>query len=241
MMRTWTAAAIALWVMATVAGAQEYRRQQFGGYRPPDRQRTATLSIEEQRKLGLSDAQIQKIAEARSGLERERAKLEEQLEGAYEAVATANAAAAKLRSQVRDITSVRIRKVYESVMTPEQLAAWKKQGYVEQAKRYLRQYSRWLNLKDEQVEDIALLLVPVYKKYDKLDEDERAAREALAELRRAEKVDVAAIEAAEKKVAELDELSSYTGRTRELRDAMRAGLMPDQLERLERAGQRRRG
>lgn len=240
-MRKWTAAAIVLWALATVAAAQQVRRQQFGGPRPPDRERTVTLSIEEQRKLGLSDAQIQKIAEARAGLERERAKLEEQLEGAYEAVANANAAAGKLRSQVRDITSVRIRKVYESVMTPEQLAAWKKQGYVEQAKRYLRQYSRWLNLKDEQVEDIALLLVPVYRKYDKLDEDERAAREALAELRRAEKVDVAAIEAAEKKVAELDELNSYNGRTRELRDAMRAGLMPDQLERLEQGGQRRRG
>lgn len=240
-MRKWTAAAIVLWALATIAAAQQVRRQQFGGPRPPDRERTVTLSIEEQRKLGLSDAQIQKIAEARAGLERERAKLEEQLEGAYEAVANANAAAGKLRSQVRDITSVRIRKVYESVMTPEQLAAWKKQGYVEQAKRYLRQYSRWLNLKDEQVEDIALLLVPVYRKYDKLDEDERAAREALAELRRAEKVDVAAIEAAEKKVAELDELNSYNGRTRELRDAMRAGLMPDQLERLEQGGQRRRG
>ncbi len=239
MMRRWIAAAAALWVMATVAGAQQVRRQQFGGYRPPDRQRTVPLSIEEQRKLGLSDAQIQKIAEARSGLERERTKLEEQLEGAYEAVATANAAAAKLRSQIRDITSVRIRKVYESVMTPEQLAAWKKQGYLARARAYLRQYSRWLNLKDEQVEDIALLLVPVYEKYDKLDEDERAAREALAELRRAEKVDVAAIEAAEKKVAELDELNSYTGRARELRDAMRAGLMPDQLERFERAGRRR--
>jgi len=73
-MRKWTAAAIVLWVMASIAGAQEWRRPQFGGPRPQDRQRTATLSIEEQRKLGLSDAQIQKIAEARSGLERERAK-----------------------------------------------------------------------------------------------------------------------------------------------------------------------
>jgi hypothetical protein len=132
-----------------------------------------------------------------------------------------------------------MRRLYESVMTPEQRATWEKQQAIEQAKAYLRRYQRWLNLKAEQIDDIALLLVPVYQKYDKLEAAEDDARQELAELRRADKIDIQAIEAAEKKVAEADEANSYRGRTAELRDAMRLGLMPDQIERLERARRRR--
>ena len=238
-MTRWAMAVVLVAVAASAADAQERGRPPFGRFRGQDRPRSEMLTIEQQRKLGLSDEQIQKIADARGVLERERAKLEEQLRAADDAVAQANVIAWRLRGQIRDLTTVRIRKVYESVMTPEQLAAWKKQGTIEEARRYLRQYTRWLSLKDDQVEDLALMLVPVFEKYDKLEADETQAREALAKLRRAEKVDVAAVEAAEKKAAEADRLNSTAARYRELREAMRAGLMPDQLERLER-GQRRR-
>ncbi len=236
-MRKWTAAVALAGLLASAVGAQERGRWQGG--RGWERARPVTMTIEQQRKLGLSDEQIQKIAEARRDLEQERVKVEEQLKAADEAVAQANVIASGLRGQIRDITTVRLRKVYESVMTPDQLAAWKKQGYIERATRYVRQYERWLNLKADQIADLALLLVPVYEKYDKLEADETAATEELATLRRAEKVDVAAIEAAEKAVAEADRLNSGNARGRELREAMTAGLMPDQLERFERMQRRR--
>lgn len=239
-MRQWMGVLAMLALLAATASAQQApqrgqggRGGQRGGPRP------LTLSIEALRKLGLSAGQIEKVAAARGELERERVKLEAQLKAADDAVVAAGAASARLRGQLGELWTVRIRKVYEGTMPPEQFKAWEMQARMERARRYVRQYQRWLNLKDDQIEDLALMAVPIYEKYDKLEKGEAAAREALAELRRAEKPDVAAIEAAEKRADELDGQNSYTARTRELREAIRPGLMPDQVERFER-GQRGR-
>lgn len=235
-MRQWMGALVALALLGGTARAQQAPERGQGGRR--DEPRPLTMSIEELRKLGLSAEQVQKVSAARAELERERVTLEAQLKAADDAVVAAGAAASRVRDQLGELWTVRIRKVYEGIMTPEQLKSWEMQARMGRARRYVRQFQRWLNLKDDQIEDLALMVVPVYDKYDKLEKGEAAAREALAELRRAEKPDVAAIEAAEKRVEELDGQNSYTARSREMREAMRPGLMPDQVERFER-GQRR--
>jgi len=218
-------------VMRTTLPSQAYTR--YG------RKASSELTIEEQRKLGLSDEQIKKIAEARRDLEKERAKLDEQLVTARAAASAANAEVTRINGEIRTIITLRIRKIHEAVMTPDQLKAWKKQQYVDQAKRYLRSYMRWLKLTDEQVEDIAQLLVPVYEKYDKVQDDLTDAKEQLAELRKADKIDIAAIEKAEKQVGELSKVNVYQERNKELREATRPGLMPDQLEKFDKYGRRR--
>lgn len=246
MKRVWTIGA-ALAAMVVVAQAGEVQRitvpggggyaQPYGGYGQYGKQ-SGELTIEEQRKLGLSEDQIRKIAELRRELEKEKAKLEEQLAAARAAAAASNAEVARLNGMVVTITTQRIRKVYESVMTPDQLKTWSKQEHLDQAKQYLRGYMRWLNLTEDQVADIAQLLVPVYEKYDRMQEEADAAKARLAELRTADKIDVAAIEEAEKQVAELSKVNVYTERYKELREAIRPGLMPDQLEKYERMGRR---
>ena len=243
MVRQW-AGVLALAVAAT-AGAQAVRTQQYGGGYTygrsgyPYGQRTsAELTIEQQRKLGLSAEQIRKIAELRRDLEKERDALGKQLEAARAAASAANAEVARLNGRIGEITRVRIRKVFESVMSPEQVKAWKKQDYAEQAKQYLRGYMRWLKLTDDQMEDIAQLLVPVYEKYDKMQNSLTDARERLAELRKADPVDIAAIEKAEQEVAKLSKVNVYQERYKELREAIRPGLMPDQLEKFDRTGRR---
>lgn len=220
------------------AGGGGAYRQPYGGYGQYGLKQSAELTIAEQRKLGLSEEQIQKIAELRRELEKEKAKLDEQLAAARAAAAAANAEVARLNGMVVTITTQRIRKVYESVMTPDQLKTWNKQKYLDQAKQYLRGYMRWLNLTEDQVADIAQLLVPVYEKYDTMQEELDGAKARLAGLRTAEKLDVAAIDKAEKQVAELSKVNVYTERYKELREAIRPGLMPDQLEKFERTGRR---
>ncbi|MFP4057704.1 MAG: hypothetical protein ACLF0G_12630 [Candidatus Brocadiia bacterium] len=192
------------------------------------------LTIEEQRELGLSDEQIQQIAEKRRTLEKERAELEAQLEAARKAAAAANAEVARLSTAVRGLQTERLREVYEAVMTEEQLAAWERQGYIEEARRHLRGYRRWLDLSDDQVDQIARLMVPVFRKYDRLQRELEDARAYLHELRVAEEIDVEAIEAAEKRLAELTQRASLRNRTEELREVMRTGLLPDQLEKFDR-------
>ena len=224
--------------VANAAAGQVQRQTYYPGGYSYGRQPATELTIEQQRKLGLSDEQIRKIAEARRDLEKERAKVEAQLATARAAASAANAEVARLNGEVRTLTTVRIRKILESVMTPDQRKAWKKQQYADQARQYLRSYMRWLGLTADQVEDIAQLLVPVYEKYDKVQDDLTGAKERLAELRKADQLDIAAIEAAEKHVAELSKVNVYQERYKELREAMRPGLMPDQLEKFDRYGRR---
>ncbi|MFW6163789.1 MAG: hypothetical protein ACODAJ_13550 [Planctomycetota bacterium] len=222
-------------VAAGAAAGQTYRRP----YSPGRRQPSDELTIEEQRELGLSEEQIRAIAEARREVEKEREALDEQLEAARAAARAANAEVARLTGEVRALTTDRLRKIYESVMTPEQRRTWEKQQYLEQARQYLRRYARSLELTDAQVEDIAQLLVPVYEKYDKKTRELEEAREHLADLRKADPLDIEAIEEAEKRVAELSQTNLYRERYRDLREAMRPGLMPDQLEKFGRRYGRR--
>jgi len=221
-------------IVRRVSQGRSYPGYSSQGYRYGQRQQSVELTIEQQRKLGLSDAQIQKIAEARRELEKERAKIEDQLRAARAAAAAANAEVTRLNQESRTILTLRLRKVYESVMGEEQLKKWKEEQFLAEARQYLRGYTRWLKLTDAQVEDIAQLLLPIYEKYDKMGDDLETTREKLAQLRRADKLDLAAIEAAEKKVAQLSKTSVYRERYNELREAMRAGLMPDQLEKFDR-------
>jgi chromosome segregation ATPase len=202
-------------------------------------QPSTELTIEQQRKLGLSEEQIQKIAEKRRDIEKERAALDTQLRAAQQAAAAANAEVARLNQEVQTLLSVRLVKVYESLMNETQLNAWRQQRCLEQAKQWLASYKPWLKLSDAQVDDIAALLVPVFEKYSKMEDQKTAAREGLAELRRAEKPDVAAIEKAEKELAELSRQNVYQLRQDELFDKMRAGLLPDQLEKLDKMYRRK--
>jgi len=192
------------------------------------------LTIEQQRKLGLNDEQIQKIAEKRRDLEKERAKLEKQLDAARGAAAAANAEVARLGKEIRSILTVKITKVYESVMSEAQLKEQRTQAYLEQAKQQLAMYRGWLKLTDAQIDDIAQMVVPVLEKYDKMGEELEDARQRLAELRRAEKLDIKAIDKAEKQLDELSKRTTWRRQTEEFREKMRAGLMPEQLERFER-------
>ena len=232
--------ALGVWCLASLASAQAVVNQRWYGQYPryPAARQSGELTVAELRKLGLSDKQILKIAEQRRDIERQREELDKKIEAARAAAAAANAHVAALNGQIRTLTTEGIEKVYESVMTKPQLEAYHRQRYVDQAKQWLRSYKNWLKLTDEQVDDIAGLLVPVFEKYDKRQGHLADARTHLAELRRADKIDIAAIDAAEKEVAELSKPNVYQERQKELRDAMRAGLLPDQLERLDRVRRR---
>jgi chromosome segregation ATPase len=201
-------------------------------YYPGYSQRGQDLSIEELRKLGLTPEQIQKVAELRRDLEKERVRLDAQLKVAQQAAAAANAEVARLTQETQALTNSKLVKVYESVMNEAQLKAWNHQRFLEQAKQWLQSYKQYLKLTDAQVEDIAGLLVPVYEKYAKMEDQATAAREELSELRRAEKPDVAAIEKAEKAVAEVSKTSVWQARQTECMEKMRPGLLPDQIEKL---------
>jgi len=238
---SWAAVAVLLLaghlaVAQQVQGRYGYRRYPQYGYSYG--QQSVDLTIEEQRKLGLSDAQIKKIAELRRELEKERVKLDAQLKAARDAAAAANAEVSRLNQEIRALSTTRLRKIYDDVLTPEQRKALDRRRCLEQAKAWLRGYRSWLKLSDAQVEDIAGLIAPVFEKYERMGDEAAAARERLAELRRAEKLDVAAIEKAEKEVEELSRRNIYQARQDELMEKMRAGLMPDQLEKLNRMRRR---
>ncbi len=218
---------VALFPGAVLAG-EAWRYPYYGPYGQP----SVELSIEQQRKLGLSEAQIQKIAELRRDLEKERVKLEDGLKTASDAVAAANAEMGRLNQAIRDLSTTRLQKVYDAVLTEAQRKALERNRVVDQAKQWLRGYQSWLKLSDGQVEDISSLLVPVFEKYGKMESEVGDARERLSDLRCAEKLDIAAIEKAEKEVETLSKRTYYQERQNELMDKMKAGLMPDQLEKL---------
>jgi predicted nucleic acid-binding Zn-ribbon protein len=218
-------------LLAAQAPAQEWRAPgvtSYSGYGQP----TVELSIEQQRKLGLSDEQIQKIAEQRRDLEKERAKLEGQLKAASDAASVANAEVARIGQEVRGLATAKLQKIYDSVLTEAQKKTLAAQRLAEQARNWLRGYQSWLKLTDAQMDDLSGLLAPVFDKYSKMETELADARERLAEARRATKLDLAAIEKAEKEVAELSKRNVYQQRQDELMDKMRAGLLPDQLEKL---------
>ena len=239
MRRLW-AFGVALLVAVQLAAAQGAVQRSWHNINPrsPGAPPSGELTVEEQRKLGLSEAQILQIAEKRRDLEKERQKIEEQLKAAREAAAAANAQVTKLSQEIRTITTVKIERIYESVLSETQLKAFRRQRFVDQAKQWLRGYRSWLKLTDAQVDDISGLLVPVFEKYARMEGELADAQERLAASRRADKVDIQAIEKAEKGVAELSKRNVYQERQTELREAMRPGLMPDQLEKLDRVRQR---
>ncbi|MBM4039314.1 MAG: hypothetical protein FJ290_12440 [Planctomycetes bacterium] len=183
------------------------------------------LTIEQQRKLGLSAEQIQKIADLRRDVEKQRAALDAQIQAA-------SAELARLQQELRGLAA-KLPKAVESVMTPEQVKAWQQQQASDQARQWLQSYRYWLKLTDAQMEDLGNLLAPVFVKYTKMEQDAADARDHLSELRRAEKVDVAAVDAAEKRVAELTTQNVYMKRQTELMEKMRPGLLPDQIEKLD--------
>jgi len=153
-MRTWAVGLAIVGALASAAVAQQGGRVTYpvgGGYQGYryGQKPSAELTIEEQRKLGLSDEQIQKIAVARREVEVQREQIQKELDAARAAASAANAEVARLNGDLRTVLTVRIRKIYESVMTPDQLKAWKKQQFVDQAKQYLRSYMRWLKLTEE--------------------------------------------------------------------------------------------
>ena len=218
-------------LLAAQAPAQEWRAPAttpYSGYGQP----TVELSIEQQRKLGLTDEQIQKIAEQRRDLEKERAKLEGQLKAASDGAAAANAEVARVNQEMRGLASAKLQKIYDSVLTDVQKKALATQRLADQGRNWLRGYQSWLKLTDAQMDDLSGLLAPVFEKYSKMETGLADARERLAEARRATKLDLAAIEKAEKEVAELSGRNVYQQRQDELMDKMRAGLLPDQLEKL---------
>jgi chromosome segregation ATPase len=192
------------------------------------------LTIEEQRQLGLTDEQIQKIADKRRDLEREREKIEAELQAARAAARAANAEASRIQKELNLFTTDRLEEVFKSVMTEEQLKKWNQQRLHERAEQWLKRHSYGLKLTDAQSDDISLLLVPVLEKLEKLQDELGDARKRLAELRRADKVDIKAVEKAEKAVAELGKRTGYRPREDALLEAMRAGLMAEQIEKLNR-------
>ncbi len=235
-MKTWVwVAVLGVAMAASLALAEEgwrapgYTYPGYPGYGQP----STELTIEQQRKMGLTAEQIQKIAELRREVEKDRARIDAQLKAAQQAAGAANAEVSRLSQELYSLTGTRLAKVYESVMSEPQLKAWKQQRCAEQAKQWLQSYKYWLKLTDAQVEDIAGLLVPVYEKYSKLEDQVASARERLAELRKVEKPDVAAIEKAEKEVADLSRTNVWQLRQNELMDKMRPGLLPDQIEKLD--------
>jgi len=235
-MRTLWALAVMAIVAGGVAVAEEarwrggYPYQYQYGY--PYGQPSTELTIEQQRKLGLTEEQIQKIAELRRELEKERAKLDAQLKAANDAAAAANAEVARLNQEIRAFSTARLQKVYDGVLTEAQRKTLDSQRYLDQARMWLRGYQSWLKLSDAQVEDISTLIVPVFEKYARMEDEAADTRESLAALRRADKLDIAAIEKAEKQVAELAKRNVYQARQDELMQKMRAGLLPDQLEKI---------
>lgn len=209
-----------------------------GGYQSRG-QTLRELTIEQQRQLGLSGEQIKKIAEQRRDLERERAKIEEQLEKARDASRAVYAEVSRIQTQLRELDTEKLEAVFRSVMTKDQLKAWEQKRYLDMARQFLRGYRQWLKLTDEQVDDLALLLVPVYQKYEQIEDEKRAAREQVAELRRADEIDVVAIEKAEKELDGLQKTNVYTARRNELMKAMRSGLLPEQAKKLDQRWRRR--
>jgi len=234
-MKNKVAVAAVLLALPSIALPQQSRR--WYGQRPSywqGQQRTRELTIAQMRDLGLSDEQIRQVCEKRRDLEKEREKLQKELEAARQAVAAANARAAELSRQLNSLQSTRLVEIYKSAMTPSQFKAYRRLGYLDQARAWLRGYRNWLKLPDTQVEDIANLLVPVFEKYEAMMNELEEARRQLAELRRAENIDIRAIEEAEKRVAELSQRNIWQLRQQELMERMRAGLTPDQLDRLDR-------
>lgn len=219
--------------VAAAEGQGGMRAPGYPYYYPGYYQKGQDLTIEEQRKLGLTPEQIQKVAELRRDLEKERVRLDAQLKAAQQAAAATNAEVARLTQDLHALTNAKLTTIYEKVMNEAQLKRWKQQRFSDQAKQWLASYKQWLKLSDAQVEDITGLLAPVYEKYAKMEDQAAGAREQLAELRRAEKPDVAAIEKAEKQVAELSKTNVWQARQTECMDKMRPGLLPDQLEKLE--------
>jgi len=226
----WVAVLLAIAGVGVGQGGKVTWNPGYSGYVTPGQ--SQELTVEEQRKLGLSDAQILKIAEKRRALEKQRVELEKQLEAARDTANTANAQVAKLSQSVRDLTGDGLEAIYKEIMTPEQREAYHRQKFLEEARNWLQRY-RWFQLTDAQVEDISNLLVPVFEKYSKMGDALKEERDELAELRIAEKLDIKAIEEAEKKVAELGKVNVWQQRDEELRDKMRAGLTPDQLDKLD--------
>lgn len=203
-----------------------------GGYTWPysygKTQSPGDLTIEQLRNLGLTPEQIQKVADARRDIERQRAALEAQIQAA-------NSELARLYQEMRTLTTTKLVKTLEAVMTPEQAQAWRQQEARDQARQWLVGYRYWLKLTDAQVEEAVALLAPVFAKYSKGEQDLADARARLAELRRADQVDVAAVDAAEKAVAQLTSAAQnvYQKRHAELLEAMRPALTPDQLEKVD--------
>jgi hypothetical protein len=196
------------------------------------------MSIEQMRKLGLSDEQITKIAEARRDIERERAKLADRMKAAQDAAKAANEEVSKISTEMRTLLTVKLEKAIDSIMTPEQSRTWHQQLYAEQARGWLQGYKQWLKLSDAQVEDIAGMLAPVFEKYDKVEKEMDAARDRLLDLRKADQIDLAAIDKVEKEVAANNVQNVHKLRQEELMDKIRAGLMPDQLEKFDQVHRR---
>jgi hypothetical protein len=239
-MRRWWLGAVVLCLAGATALAQDWNVRAggpgqtvywsgAGPYQPSSKD----LTIEQQRKLGLSDEQIQKIAAGRRDIEKERVGLEARIKAAQQAAGAANAELARLQGDMTTLLTQRIVKVLDSLMNEDQRKAWHQQEFAEVAKQWLQSYKGWLKLSDAQVDDIAGMLVPVFEKYNKMETDLATARQNLSELRRADKIDVAAIDKTEKDVAELSTPNVFKKRQDELMDKMRAGLMPDQLEKFD--------
>jgi len=234
-MKNKVAVAALLLALPSIALPQQGRR--WYGQRPAywqGQQRNKDLTIAQMRDLGLSDEQIRQICKKRRDLEKERERLQKELEAARQAAAAANARAAELSRQLNSLQSTRLVEIYKSAMTDAQFKAYRRLGYLDQARAWLRGYRNWLKLTDTQVEDIANLLVPIFEKYEAISGELDEARRQLAELRRAENIDIRAIEEAEKRVAELSQRNIWQLRQQELVERMRAGLTPDQLDRLDR-------
>lgn len=227
MRRRWLLSVVLLSAVAAAGAGQAWGPRGYPYYGSGGK-KLSEMTIQEQRQLGLSDAQIKQIAEKRRAIERQRAQMEKQLEAARATVRAANAEVVRLQREMRRLLPDRLEAVYKAVMTKEQFEAWQRQRDQERARLWLRSYARSLKLSDEQVDDIAMLLAPVFAKYDKLGDEQEAAEGRLAERRLADPIDVAAIEAAEKQVADLRRRNNYRDRHNALLDALRAGLLPDQ-------------
>ena len=191
------------------------------------------LTIAELRELGLSDDQLQKVCETRRDLGRQVKKLEAQRDAARAAVRAANAEANRIAAEITRLTGDDLDAAIKAVMTPEQRTRWAERHLLDQAKRWLKSYSYSLNLTEAQNEDIAQLLVPVLKEQEAGRARLAEARASLETLREADKIDVKAIDQAEKSLAELEKQSPPRGHYKPLLEAMRAGLLPDQLEKFD--------
>jgi len=202
-----------------------------GGYRQGG-MAVRDLTIAQQRELGLSDEQIAKIAERRRDIENDRAAVEARLQKAREAIQAASAEAARIQAELQDLDTSRLDEVFLAVMTKDQVRAFDRKRFAALAAQWLQGYRQWLKLTEAQVEDITLLLVPVFEKYDKVEDEKAAARDRLAAVRKADPLDIAAIDQAEKKLAELMKENAYVARQSELMKALRGGLLPDQVEKL---------